>query len=332
MANPATLAAPKAASKSSGGKAPARQLVPFIRASYEHREGAFLDTSTLIGAGAIQLPPADVPAFGYARFIWLLVECTAGTIGAGVLNEDYPFVLLNQVTFKDINGAPINAVFALIVPLEITRFDGYGALGNMNSAANYKLEITLAASATAFNTAPTTPPTVRVRAYLNAWQQPAAADAQGNPNQTSPPGHGTIQFWSASTAVINTGDMKIRFTRVGNLIRNLILVYRTDDTIPVRITSEFPDPLALNWDARQVYNDPRSYFSWNARHIFGLTPDTGVVVYAFPDDQDGHAGNDNRHLWLPTVQATRLEAQGVFTGSGGTLRILTNDVAPVGGR
>lgn len=364
MANPATLAPP--AKKAGPGKAPARQLVPFIRASYEHREGAFLDVSNQIAAGAIQIAPADVPAFGYARFLWLLIECTSGVLGAGALNEDYPFVLLNQVTFKDINGAPIvgphtgydlylinkwggytwasdptadpfyvgtiNAVFALIVPLEITRFDGYGSLGNMNSAANYKLEITLAASATAFNTAPTTTPTVRVRAYLDAWQQPAAVDAQGNPNQVTPPGNGTIQFWSVATAVVQAGDQTIRLPRVGNLIRNLIFVYRDDSSPSVRTTTEFPDPLLFNWDARQVYQDARSFFLWNERHIYGLTPDTGVFVYCFTDDQDGHAGNENRHLWLPTVQATRLEIRGTFGGSGGSLRIITNDVAPVGGR
>lgn len=366
MANPATLAQPATKKAGNGKGAPARQLVPFIRASYEHREGAFLDVTNTIGAGAIQLSPADVPAFGYARFLWLLVECEGGDLTAGVLSQDYPFVLLDQVTFKDINGAPIigplsgydlylvnkwggytwasdptadpfyvgtvNAVFALVVPLEITRFDGYGSLGNMNSAANYKLEVTLAASATAFTTAPTTPPNVRVRAYLDAWQQPAAADAQGNPNQTVPPGNGTIQFWSVATTALNAGDQIIRLPRVGNLIRNILFVYRDDAAVPQRSTTEFPDPLTFNWDARQVFQDPRAYFAWNERHIYGLTPDVGVFVYCFTDDQDGHAGNENRHLWLPTVQATRLEIRGVFGGSGGTLRILTNDVAPVGGR
>ncbi len=362
MANALTQRPP--AKKAGPGAAP-RMLVPFVRASYEHFEGAFLDVSQLIGASAVQIPPADVPAFGYARYVWLLAEGSAGVLGAGALSEDYPFVVFDEVTFLDVNGAPIygpmtgydtylvnryggymwasdpatdpdfvatiNGVFALLIPLEITRFDGYGALGNMNSAANYKVRLTVAASGTAYPTAVTTPATFRIRLYLDAWQQPAAQDLQGNANQQTPPGNGTMQFWSAATATINSGDQTVRLPRVGNLIRGIIAVLRTTATPPLRTTTNYPDPLTMNWDARQVFQEPRSYRRWWIRKVYGFNPDTGVFPYTYTDDQDGHAGNENRHLWLPTVQATRLELKGTF-GAAGTLRILTNDVAPVGGR
>lgn len=367
MASAAVMAGNKPAKKGTKGAGgqPARALVPFIRASYEHFEGAFVDVTQLQGAGAVQLGPYDVPAFGYARYLYLRVECSAGSLGAGALQEDYPFVLWDEITFLDINGAPIigpvtgydlylinrwggytwssdptadpdyvgtiNATYSLMVPLEITAFDGYGSLGNMNAAANYKVRFTLSASTTAFTTAPTTPPTVRLRAYLDAWQQPAATDINGQPNEQTPPGHGSMQFWSVSTAVIAAGDQTVRLQRVGNLIRNIIAVFRDDAVPSLRSTTEYPDPLTETWDARQVFQESRAFRRWKMRKAFGLAPDTGVFVYFYTDDQDGHAGDENRHLWLPTVQATRLELKGTF-GGGGTLRILTNDVAPVGGR
>jgi len=54
--------------------------------------------------------------------------------------------------------------------------------------------------------------------------------------------------------------------------------------------------------------------------------DAGVLVFPFTDDQDGGIGYESRHMWLPTVQSTRLEIEGAF-GAAGTLEILTNDVA-----
>jgi hypothetical protein len=347
-------------------KAPAAR-VPFPRASYRHFEGAFYDASTAIGAGAVSIGPIDIPAFGYARGIFLLVEGSGGVIGAGALSEDYPFVIFDEVTILDVNGAPIygpltgydtyivnkdggynwasdptgdsfyvatiNGVFALWIPLEITQYDGYGALGNMNSAASYKLRLTLAASATAYPTAPTTPATFRVRAFLDAWQRPAEVDAfSGAPNQQEPSGHGTIQFWSAATnAIGGSGDQTFRHTRVGNLIRQWIYILRTSAVPPLRTSTNFPDPITINWDARQLIVEPRRHRDWIYRRDYGLALDTGVFVYPFHDDADGHPGSENRNLWLPTVQATRLEVKGTW-GAAGTLRILTNDIAPVGAR
>ena len=40
-----------------------------------------------------------------------------------------------------------------------------------------------------------------------------------------------------------------------------------------------------------------------------------------------HGGDEEPNLWLPTVQASRVELQGVFAAAG-SLQILTNDVAP----
>lgn len=346
------------------GQAPALPIIPFTHAAHEHIEPGF-DVSRLQTANVQQLGPFDVPAFGYLRNIWLLVEGSGGVLGAGVLSLEAPYNFLQDISLLDVNGAPIvgpvngydlyvinkwggyqyyqdpdgqpnfsntvNPVFALRIPVEISAKTGLGALSNMNASANYKVNISLAATTTTFTTAPTTPPTVRVRGALEAWTLPQPTSRDGLPQATLPPLHGTAQYWSKFQKAIVTGENTIILPRVGNQIRNLIAIYFDDTAVPLRTTAEYADPMRVNWDARILINEPRPYrqqVMFERYAAVGL--DTGVFVYDFAHDNGAHpGGDDDGHLWLRTVQATRLEFVGTFAASGGTLTILTNDVAPV---
>ena len=361
---PATTAA-KPKDKGQGrGQAPALPVIPFTHAAHEHVEPAF-DRSLLMTGNVQQLGPFDVPAFGYLRAIWLLVEGSGGVIGTGVLAGDTPYNVIQDVALLDVNGAPIfgpfngyevylvnkwggyqfrndpanqpnfsntiNPVFAVRIPVEVAHKTGLGALSNMNASANYKVQISLAASTTFLSTVGTaTLPTVRVRGWLEAWTLPQPTSRDGLPQATMPPLHGTAQYWSKFQKNIVAGENTVILPRVGNQIRNLIAVYYDDSAPSVRISTEYPDPLRINWDARQLINEARSYRQQAMFERYGVTLDTGVFVYDFAHDDSGHpGGDDDGHLWLRTVQATRLELVGSWTGSGGVLTILTNDVAPV---
>lgn len=349
--------------KPAAGAAAARPVVPFIRAAYEHFESAW-DNSTALAVNATNIGPFDVPAHGYMRAIWLLVEGSGGVLGAGVLHEDYPFVVLDSITLLDVNGQPIvgphtgydlylmnllggyawdsdataepdyigtiNCNFALRIPVEATSWDGFGSLANQNASAQYRVAITLAAEATAFTTVPTTRPTIRTRGYLESWTQPVPADALGNPQEQMPPGHPSTQFWSVYARDTIAGEQTHVLNRVGNWIRTIIFVVR--NATPVRTTNNWPDPVRINLDGRQLWVAPRTYIRRQLRQRVGVAPPAGVFALTYTHDQDGHTGNENRDLWLPTVQATRLEVVGTF--AAGTMRILTNDVAPAtpGGR
>jgi hypothetical protein len=341
--------------------APARAAVPFIRASHEHTEGAFFDVSQQFIASAVALGPWDIPAYGFMRSILLYFSFSGGTLGAGALSADYPFNVFDEIALYDTNGAPmvgpypsyslylshtfggyqwnprpedhpdyvgtINAAFMLRVPVEITAWDGLGSLANQNAAASYKLRATLAPSTTAYATAPTTAATVRVRGYLEAWSPPSQADVFGNPQEQFPPNHGTTQFWSRWVPVVSAGARTIILTRVGNLIRNLIFVTR--DSAGARTTSHWPDPVTINWDARQlIVNEPQFARRGVMRERFGFAPPAGVFVFDLTHDQDGHPGNENRHLYYPTVQATRLEITGTFGTGASSLEVITNDIVP----
>lgn len=344
-----------------GARPPQMAAIPFTAAAHQHIELAALDTGVVLGAAQQQRPPWEVPAYGFMRHILLEVTLTGGTLGAGVLSADFPWNILQNVQLLDTNGAPIfgpldgyalyvinkyggygyrqdprldsgydgtiNGRFFLRIPVEITRHNGYGALANQNAANSYKLQYTVNTAAAVFATAPTTAPTVTVRAHLEAWSQPAPTDLAGRPQAREPMGHGTTQFWTGFTRQVGAGQNNVLLTRVGNAIREWIFVCRT--AAGARSDGVFPDPFLLQWDARNLTNETQAVRVKLQEEATQApsTRDTGVFVFPFNAFFLGHAGDEEPNLWLPTVQASRIELQGVFAAAG-SLQILTNDIAP----
>lgn len=361
---------------------------PFIRASAEHREGAFWDrTTALLATGSQDQGTIDVPAYGYIRNLVFVVSGTAAT--GGTFFEDGPWSVLQNIAFTEPNGAVIaqfnsgydaflankwggykhplgsdlrqspaylqdavgNFSFILRIPIEISAREALGALPNQNAAASFKLRYTLASGAAAASgplyTAITLQPTVRVRLYLEAWDQPEI-QAAGQTNQTTPPAMNTTQFWTPQIMNVNAGAQTLKLTRVGNYIRNLIFVFRRTASTRANGDSDWPDPLTLFLDARPIDIIERNNFNhqmfersgYGGRAAAGslvaaLAKDTaggldnGVFCYDFTHEFDQLLGRETRDLWLPTLSSTRLEIQGTFANAG-TLTVLTNDVAIAG--
>lgn len=374
-----------------GGQQQVLPVVPFIRASAEHREPAGIDVSRVLTAADQDLGVFEIPAYGYVRRVVILVTAAGGTGGAPAvtLHEDAPFKGLKNIALTEPNGAVLSqfddgyemhlankwggyrhvvgadpkaspvhvdpgATFASFswvgfIPVEINLRDGLGSLPNQNAAATFKLKLTLAGSAAyGTGTFPTTLPTVRIRVFAECWDQPESQSAGAN-NQITPPAMNTTQFWSRQVYPVLAGSNTIRFTRVGNYLRNLILIYRTTtDGTRLDAEADWADPLTLYLDTRPL--DIIEFNNWKhqmyERTGYGgqygtasaqVAPqndraralDNGVRVYDFMHEFDGTLGQENRDLWLPTLGSTRLEIQGSFVEAG-SLTVLTNDVAIAG--
>lgn len=359
-------------------------VVPFIRASAQHREPAGIDVTRQMTTSDQDLGVFDIPAYGYVRSIVLVVTTTGGSGGSAAAAEDGPWNALKNIALTEPNGAVISQFnsghslflankwggyrfapgadprrspvysgvaaasgqfsFLVRIPVELNLRDGLGALPNQNAAATFKLRLALAASTQVYGTPPaTTLPSVRVRAYIEAWDQPEAATAGGT-NQITPPAMNTTQFWSEQIYNVGAGAQTIRLTRVGNYLRNLILVYRRAGTSRANGHSDVPDPTTLYLDTRPLDIIERNNWLHQMfeRSSFGgalgtTVPandaagglDNGVFVYDFMHEFDGSYGQENRDLWMPTLGSTRLELQGTFANAG-TLSVLTNDVAVAG--
>lgn len=336
--------------------------IPFTGSAHEHVEP--ITTQQVTPAAApVQQGPFDVPAYGYLRHLFFEVTATGGTIGAGVLSQDYPFNLFQNISLLDVNGAPIvnidgfallqcnvyggygfrsdprlspwfvgtiNAAFMVRVPVEIARHTGIGALANQNAAAAYKLQWTINPSTVLFTTAPTTVPTFTVRPQLEAWSLPNNHDLAGRHQAQSPPAHGTTAYVSFFNRAIAAGNLTYLLPRVGNLLRVLLFIARNNSANTPRDDTVFPNPLQLVWDARVLTNETQNYRVQRMAEslINGATRDAGVFAFLFNNTNNGQVGDEEPNLWIPTVQSTRLELDGTVA-TAGNLQAITIDIAPV---
>jgi hypothetical protein len=350
-------------------------IVPFVRASDEHLESGGVDISRQISVSQQDLGVSDIPAYGYLRWLYIRVVFSGG-VGAATAAADAPFNVLQNIALTEPNGAYIaqftdgyqlylankyggylppyaadpklwpgytalgtggNGSFTLRIPVEISGRDGVGSLPNQDSAGQFKLRMQLAPNTTVFTSVPaTTQPTVRVTAWMSAWDQPEAASA-GMSNQVAPPATGTTQFWSVQSGItVNSGQNTIQLLRKGNYLRNLFFVFKAsgarsetgwgtsgDNVIELRrdaFPARYLHPVIWQLKMHEV----TGYLGTSLDS--GGSLDTGVRMIDFAHEFSGGLGYENRDLWQPTRPSTRLELQGTFAAAG-TLDIITNDVA-----
>lgn len=337
--------------------------MPFHAAAREHQEQAFDVTVTPNATTQSLLQGANqaLPAEGFLRNVYLQSDFTGGT--GGTLSADGPWNWFQTITLSDVNGAPIygpidgygtflvnkyggymfrgdpavapdavvttpNFVFALRIPIEVNRQTAFGALANQNAAASYKLTALVNPSTTVWTVAPSPMPTARHRGWIETWTQPLPVDAAGRPQATEPPAHGTTQYWTQQQYTINGGQQIVTLTRVGNLIRSLILVYRNASGVRIAL----PDPIEIDWDARMLRSESLYYRREQMTQTYGAaaanTVETGVAAYNWDRTIIGHVGGGSTAMYLPTVQSTRLQINANFS-TAGTLTVYTNDIAPV---
>jgi hypothetical protein len=342
----ATAPAPHAAAHSAPA---ASAAIPFTKASVRKTE-TFLDETRALKASAVSIPQVDVPATGWLRHLVLTVTCDSGD--GATFHDDAPWNIIDSITFRDVNGHPVHTLsgfdlflanltgaytqhsdprrlpgykadatgvkFQLRIPLEIIARGALGVLANTNSGMLYKLQIVLAPAADVFASNAPAAPSVRITGVVESWSN----------SGVKPPAEGTTQNWSEHVAPLVQGKNTVRFPRVGNAIRNLVLVNR--DATGARTDALWPDEVGIFKDGNQWHQAPKAYFDQRAVELYGydLNLPVGVLVLPFTDDFDGTPGEEMGDFWIQTTGATRLELQGVFKAAG-ALEILTNDILAV---
>lgn len=364
---------------------------PFTKSSLEHMEPVAYDYSVAMDAASVkQLPDIEIPASGYFRALTIYVT-TSGGAGTGVtMTENGPWNALRDLIFQEPNGSQIDYwsngyhcylatkyggyygkvpdarqwytysttvgtsaafTFAIRIPAEIIKRDALGALPNQNMAAKYRMKLNLAAVSSVFGGTVSTPPTVRIRATLEGWEQPLEV-VDGVPQATMPPLVNSTQFWTEQVFPISaSGQQQIPLTRLGNRIRNLIFIFTTTgDARGSTPDGNFPDPLTFSVDNRPVLVIPR-YMWLNAISQYwgyvgavantvaaagtAIAADSGggrdyaVWPLAFNTEFLSAAGQELGDLWLKTLTTSRVELSGNF-GAAGKLYVLTNDIALTG--
>lgn len=232
-------------------------------------------------------------------------------------------------------GVQTNGNFKFMLPIYLEfGNDGLGCLPNMDASARYNLQVTLAsgnasASGPVYTTAPTGYPTLSMQLEGLFRSQPPAIDMYGQHNSITPPSVGTVQYWTAQTFSALSGAQTLQLTRVGNLIRNHILVFR-DNSNGTRATAEsadLPVTVEFDWDSGVRYVDNLSTQRLVSYLSHGIDVPNGVLVYENTLDPDKLSFSEFGDEWMATVGATKLTLRFTPTAAVG-LTVLTNDLVP----
>lgn len=295
--------------------------------------------------------PFDSPTTAFIGAANLLTGGAGTALGGG----GGPLAAVNPQTnavygsggyfYPPIAGAGgMNCKFIIPVFLEFG-LDGLGCLPNMDASARYNLQLTVAGGANVSSVAGpfvtggticTTLPTMAITVEILARSQPPAQDMFGNMNSIAPPAVGTVQYWTNQTASgLANGANTIQLTRVGNLIRNHILVWRSSSiTLNPRAGAELADMPSLfefDWDVGQRYIAQTATLRlMNGYGVYGLDMPNGVIVVPNTLDPDKLPIAEYGDEWLGTVGATKLTLRYSpgASSSGGSVSILTNDIVP----
>lgn len=323
----------------------------FLVPSYGYLVAEYLTLQALGGAGAATAA-ADAPWSGFTN---ILISDVNGT---PIVNLDgYACYLMRlyggyrlfrpdgpsntnvlPVGIAATNFAPAiyqNTIAAngnFRIPIEVFHEfarDGLGCLPNMDASAAYKVTVTIGGESAVYSVNPaTTQPTLSLTLEALMRSRPAAVDPYGSQQEQQPPSPGTVQYWTSQTFPITAGNNTLILTRVGNLIRNQILVFRdATGTRALGETTVLPTSIEYDWDAGQRYILNTATYRQIAYELNGFDAPQGVVPIQNTTDPNGVALAEYGDEWMPTVGSTKLQLR--FTaGAAGSLQVITNDIVP----
>jgi len=243
---------------------------------------------------------------GFGLFLINLYSCQS-LVGQGGRQDPTSsgFPSFAAVTTASGSGAG-NFTVKMWVPLEYNS-SGFTALPADNSAELPKLLIQFAASATVYQTAPSTLPTIDLRVEEAYWAVP------NNMPDLAPYDVGASSQWLLNTSGQNPPSnayMRVLSQGVGQYIHTIITVYRDSNN---NRQAKYPDPIELwidNYQYRLEALDTRNDELWKR---FGVTRPTGVEAYTWRNSiQDEVSNADDAENILVTTGSTKLEVGGTW--------------------
>ncbi len=365
------MPAPVQSGAQEGGAPQGGGSIPFLVGSNLYREAPFLTVAQLLDGNSHETVVNITPG-GFLRGIVLQITGAGGVIGAGVISSDGPFSVLGSVSIEDISGGPIiypingtaarvkqtyftpwegdpakrpdflntvNPAFTLRLGIEVR--DTLAVLANTDARAQYRLRFTLNPATNAnpasglFTTAPTTPPTITVKAYFETWAQPDLQDLLGNSIEGLPPGLVASRFVQHEIPLLSAGSNVIRHTLMGNEIRCLAWIFRTSAGARVDLTDANAGPIDFRIDSRRLWKMNPSQLveemNWFFSNLGNATWTRPTGVYIIPRFRDPDVDNYGEY-WLQTVEQTLIQAElsGADVGANGTVEILYDQLAVAG--
>jgi hypothetical protein len=353
------MPSPAAVGNQQGGGAPPQSAVPFIDGTYPYTEP--LPTFTVTPGATAQDFQFNITPGGFLRGVTAMVTGTGGVLGTGVIGPDGPTPLFSSFTMESIDGSSIlypmggyayqlverysrpwdmaidqDPIFSnTINPVFRMRFFNecratLGCVPNTDARAQYRIRFTVAPLSSWLSTVGTaTAPSLNIQFALETYAQPPATTLGGNPIAQVPDGMAMQRYISHQTVTgLSTGDNTIQITRTGNIIRNMICVFRDSSGVRQDLTS---DPIRLRIDNTQLLVETRNRRDYEMDYFFSQNSGavrarpTGVYTYNFFQE----VGNMTGRSWLPTTAATFFQLEVLGAQAGGSVEFIIDDMSPV---
>lgn len=224
------------------------------------------------------------------------------------------------------------------VPAAINRRTLLGLLGNQDRAVKYQLRNDIAPSTAIYGVSPTTLPPYVLNRQMSFYTVPAPQSAAGFRQEVAPRGYGTVQFWTQTVAEAppqpgSTVQHNIR--RIGNTIRNMILVFRAGaGATPRALAQTNVNNIRLTVADAAVFNEAYQYRRLRMFENYGQNWPVGVLDYDFMHDFTAKAGYELGDDWLNTQNVNTAQFEVTYLAgytAGGSLQILTADLLLGGG-
>lgn len=245
--------------------------------------------------------------------------------------------------------APTSPQFELLVPFCINEELGLGSLSDMDASGPYKIVAQGAASTAAgahglFSTAPsTTTPTLQVQVGGEFFSLPGETSrVNGQPQVQLPPlldrGIAVVNEFTKTTLTgLVTGTKAYKIPRVGNIIRQIILVARNSSGARIDWVANVAagTRIGLNFDSIPIKDqDPQHWITEMVRQQQrGFVYDTGVLVYnrgnptnIFPMVEIGNDGGLDGLQQTAQTTALELVINAGATLAAGSIDVYTSDI------
>jgi hypothetical protein len=348
-----------------------------------------IDVTLAATTAAQKLGTFKLSPNGWLSGVWCLFQLTVSG-GTFTASGDNPWSGIQKVTFRDVgnreivgpltgyewfivnkyggywpgNPDPRNgsagfqspgtsgsvAQFSLYMPLELVYRDTLGEIENKSSSASYTMEIYIDSMANTFGGGSFTGISWRLRANLQGYTEPEAADSHGRPFSQAPPAAGTVQYWASEiwTAASGTGKYNQQ-NGIGYSIRGVAWI-GYDNSAGTRSASwnfgtaggsgDWPDPFTYAFGKVQLFQRPAfmwlnlmaKWYGWNAATATSdaaLAPENGVFFHSFARDFDTVVGNELRNGLLVTKAGNVLQGSGTFSAAD-NVHVVTNYIVPPG--
>jgi len=225
-------------------------------------------------------------------------------------------------------------LFHTFVPCGLNRRDLRGILGNQDRAQKYSLRTDFAASAAIYTVAPTTLPTMNVVRHYENYAVPAAANANGSPQQQYPDDFGILHYVTQSVnpnAPVGGATINHFLARLGNTIRLMVVVLRSGVGATPRATAEgtLPTRLQFNLGDTPIFVESVAYRRMLMYRRYGFDAPSGVLVYDFMTDIIGHASDELGDDYLFTNGLVNAQFQVTYPAgyaAGSTFTVITDDL------